>query len=233
MARDRLEQLETAARKSPYWDATDSEALQLRHDLMRAKLAGFTLSPSSVGNRYPKKDDSLAAQYARAIVAYRTGGTRSAVRAIDALIRRVPNYAYFHELKGQALYEAGEARAAIEPLRQAVGLAPHPGLIRIMLGSAELATRDPKLLDSAIEHLRLGLAEEPLSADGYRTLATAYARLGRTPDADLAMAEGTLILGDVDGAKNFARRAQAKFATGSPGWLKADDIIGYESPEGR
>ena len=41
---------------------------------------------------------------------------------------------------------------------------------------------------------------------------------------------GTLIDGDIDAAKNFARRAQAKLKVGSPGWLKADDIINYESP---
>jgi predicted Zn-dependent protease len=233
MARDRLQQLETAARASPYWDAADSDALQLRHDMMRAKLAGFTLSPSAVGQRYPKSDTSLAAQYARAIVAYRTGSTQSAVRAADALIRRVPNYAYFHELKGQTLFEAGQARAAVAPLKRAVELAPHPGLIRILLGAAELASGDARQLDSAIAHLRQGLGEEPLAAIGYRHLAMAYQKQGKVAEAELATAEGTLIAGDIESARNFARRAQAKLARGSPGWLKADDIISYEAPDGR
>ena len=126
MARDRLEQLRTSAEASEYWPATDSAELQLRHDMMRAKLSAFTEGRSAAGRRYPRSDDSLPAQYARAIVAYRTGGTRQAVRAVDDLIRRVPNYAYFHELKGQILLEAGKPREAIEPLRQAVALAPAP-----------------------------------------------------------------------------------------------------------
>jgi predicted Zn-dependent protease len=232
MARDRLQQLETTARASPYWDATDSEALQLRHDMMRAKLSGFTESPSAVGRRYPKGDDSLPAQYARAIVAYRTGSTRDAVRAADRLIARVPNYAYFYELKGQILLEAGHAREAIAPLRQAVALAPSPGLIRIMLGAAELASDDRGLLSAAVTDLRTGLRDEPLAAVGYRHLAMAYQKQGKTADAELATAEGLLIMGDIREAKTFARRAQANFPTGSPGWLKADDIIGYESPRG-
>ena len=39
-----------------------------------------------------------------------------------------------------------------------------------------------------------------------------------------------LVAGDVKGAQGFAKRAQAKFKTGSPGWLQADDIISYKPP---
>ena len=230
MARDRLEQLETDARNSPYWDAKDDPALQFRHDMVRAKLVGFTQGATAVGRRYPRADDSLPAQYARAIVAYRTGSTRAAVRAADQLIARLPSYAYFYELKGQILYEAGKPREALAPLRQAVSLAPHPGLIRIMLGSAELATGEDGLLNDAIADLQAGLQAEPLASLGYRQLATAYAHQGKTEDADLASANGALIDGDIKTAKNFAHRAQAKFKVGSPGWLKADDIVNYEAP---
>jgi predicted Zn-dependent protease len=232
MARDRLQQLQNAAQETPYWDAVDSDRLQLRHDMMRAKLSGFSESPSMVGRRYPRSDDSMPAQYARAIVAYRTGGTREAVRAIDALIQRVPNYPYFHELKGQALLEAGHASEAIAPLRQAVALAPEAGLIRIMLGHALLQTGNDAQLDDAVANLIHGLGSEPLASDGYRHLATAYHRQGKVAEAELATAEGLLIDGDIDSAKVFAQRAQAKFSRGSPGWLKADDIISYEDPNG-
>jgi predicted Zn-dependent protease len=232
MARDRLEQLQKAARESPYWDATDSAQLQLRHDMMRAKLSGFSESPRIAGRRYPKSDDGMPAQYARAIAAYRSGGARQATSAVDALIARVPTYPYFHELKGQILLESGQAGAAVAPLRRAVELAPGAGLIRIMLGHALLQTGEAGRLDEAVSNLINGLNSEPFAAIGYRHLATAYQRQGKVAEAELASAEGLLIEGDIDSAKNFARRAQAKFGRGSPGWLKADDIIGYESPTG-
>ena len=232
LPRDRLQVLETSARASPYWDVTDSPELQFRHDMMRAKIAGFTEAPNAVARRYPSSDKSLPAQYARAIVAYRTGSTRDAVRAADDLIRQIPDDAYFYELKGQTLLEAGHAREAIAPLRKAVSLVEKTGLIRIMLGSAELATGDPGMLDSAVADLTRGIADEPLSPLGYRNLATAYQQKGRVADAELATAQGLLVGGSIKDAKNFARRAQANFATGSPGWLKADDIIGYEEPNG-
>ena len=66
----------TSAEASQFWPAKDSAELQLRHDMMRAKLSAFTEGATAAGRRYPRSDDSLPAQYARAIVAYRTGGTR-------------------------------------------------------------------------------------------------------------------------------------------------------------
>jgi predicted Zn-dependent protease len=230
MARDRLDQLETVAGKSPYWDATDSAELQLKHDMMRAKLSGFIDAPGTVERRYPRADKSLPAQYARAIAAYRTGSTRSAVKAVDSLIAQAPAYPYFHELKGQILLESGKAKQAIAPLRQAVALAPGAGLIRILLGHALLQTGDDGALDESIANLRAGLETEPLASIGYLHLASALQRQGKVAEAELATAQGLLIDGDLASAQNFARRAQAKLGRGSPGWLRADDIIATKLP---
>ncbi|MYZ49686.1 M48 family metalloprotease [Propylenella binzhouense] len=233
MASDRIAQLETAAGKSRYWNASDPPALLARHAMMRAKLSGFIESPGMVARRYPRSDTSLAAEYARAILAYRTGSPAKAVKQIDALIARAPSDPYFHELKGQALLESGRAREAIAPLRQAASLAPKPGLIRIMLGHALLQTGDPALLDQAVGSLQAGLRDEPLASEGYRHLATALAKEGRIAEAELATARGLLIEGSVSSAQAYAKRAQAKLKRGTPAWLQADDILAYKNPKSR
>src|SRR5690348_4548261 len=56
MPADRVAALETLARTSPYWERKDSPELQLRHDLMRAKLSGFMERPDSVARRYLMSD---------------------------------------------------------------------------------------------------------------------------------------------------------------------------------
>ena len=71
MPADRVAALESMAKASPYWNKKDPPALQLRHDLMRAKLSGFLERPDTVLRRYPPSNHSLAARYARAISAYR------------------------------------------------------------------------------------------------------------------------------------------------------------------
>ena len=172
MPTDRIAQLESVAKRSKYWNAKDPADLQLRHDMMRAKLSGFIESPARSARRYPKSDKSLPAAYARAISAYRSGGYRGARRQIDRLIKQSPNNPYFYELKGQALLESGKAKAAIAPLTKAVSLARHSGLIRILLAHAQLESGNKALLPEAIANLKKGLAEEPRASVGYRHLAT-------------------------------------------------------------
>ena len=90
--------------KTPYWDKKDPPELQFRHDMMRAKLFGFTERPDTVLRHYPFSDTSPPARYARAISAYRFGDNQhSAMAQIDSLIQSMPNNPYFYELKGQAL----------------------------------------------------------------------------------------------------------------------------------
>ena len=72
---------------SPNWEKKDPPELQLRHDMMRAKLRAFLDRPDTVQRAYPPSNTSLPARYARAIATYRHGEISSAVTQIDALIQ--------------------------------------------------------------------------------------------------------------------------------------------------
>jgi predicted Zn-dependent protease len=213
--------------KTPYWDKKDPPELQSRHDMMRAKMYGFTERPDAVLRRYPSTDNSMPARYARAISAYRFGDMHDAAAQIDALIAASPNNPYFYELKGQALLEGGHPAAAIAPLRHAVQLAPDPALIRITLAQALIATNDAKQLEEAITLLRAALAKEPEAADAYLQLAMAYGHKGDLADADLASAQAAFARGDNKTARQLAARAKERFPIGSPGWVRADDIVAF------
>ncbi len=195
--------------KTPYWDKKDPPELQFRHDMMRAKLYGFTERPDAVLRRYPSTDTSMPARYARAISTYRFGDMHDAIAQIDALIASTPNNPYFYELKGQALLEGGHPAEAIPPLRRAVQLAPDPALIQIMLAQALIATNDAKLAEEAIPLLRAALAKEPESADAYLQLAMAYGRKNDLADADLASAQAAFARGDNKTAREARRPGQA------------------------
>ncbi|MCM5551813.1 M48 family metalloprotease [Pleomorphomonas sp. NRK KF1] len=230
LAADRIAMIDEMARKSKYFDKADSPSLQARHDLVRAKFAAFTRNAQSVMRLYPPSDTSLAADYARAIVAYRFADSKSAIGRMDALIKRSPNNPYFWELKGQILLETGKPREALAPLRKAVSLAPNAGPIRVLLGQALVGTGDGKLTDEAIAMLTKGIGDDPDQPVGYRQLAIAYARKDNIAMADLASAQGSFASGDIETAKKYAIRAQEKLKTGSPAWLRADDIITYKIP---
>jgi len=228
---ERVAALEGMARASPYWDSKDPPALQARHDLMRAKLHGFLERPDAVARRYPPNDPSLAARYARTISAYRYSDPRAAVAQIDALIQAQPQNPYFHELKGQALLEAGKPAEAIAPLRHAIQLAPNPALMQIMLGQALVATHERARIDEAVSILQVALTREPDSPDAYSQLAMAYGQKNDLAHADLASAQAAFMRGDLKTAREIAARAKTRFPVGSPGWVKADDIASYKPPQ--
>ncbi|HTS41964.1 MAG TPA: M48 family metalloprotease [Xanthobacteraceae bacterium] len=225
MPAERVAALEVIAKTSPYWDKKDSPELQLRHDMMRAKLSGFMERPDTVARRYPLSNTSLPARYARAISTYRHFDLRSAIAQIDSLIQTQPNNPYFHELKGQALLEGGHPAEAIAPLRRAVQLAPQPALIKVLLAKALIATDKREVADEAITLLRVALAVEPDVPDGYEQLGMAYGRKGDLAQAQLAAAQAAAARGDLKTARELAARAKTRFAIGSPGWVKADDIV--------
>ena len=226
MPRERVAALEGLAKSSPYWDKKDDPALVLRHELMRAKTSGFMEQRDTVLRRYPPSDTSLPAQYARAISTYRHGDLTVAIAQIDQLIKAQPNNPYFYEMRGQALLEGGKPNEAIAPLRRAVQLANNNApLIEMMLGQALIASGNNATTDEAIRILKGAIAREGEAPAGYQQLAMAYGRKGELAEADLASAQAAFLRGDNKTARDLASRAKARFAVGTPGWVKADDII--------
>jgi predicted Zn-dependent protease len=225
MPADRVAGLEELARSSPYWDKKDDPALQMRHDMVRAKISAFMERQDTVYRRYPMSNDSLPARYAHAISTYLHGDLRSALAQIDGLIVLQPNNPYFYELRGQALLEGGKPADAVAPLRKAVALSNHSPLIEMLLGQALVATDSKAYTDEAIGILRAAVARETDAPLGYMQLAMAYGRKGDYAEADLASAQAAFLRGDNKTARELAARAKTRFAVGTPGWVKADDIV--------
>lgn len=228
---DRIRNLEIAAKKSASFGKADSAGLVLRHQLVQAKLAGFLQPPQAVFQKYPTSDKSLSSRYARAISMFRTGDTKNAVVLIDGLINELPQNPYFWELKGQALLEGGNPKAAVQPLRQAVKLLPNAGLIQVMLAQALVSTENKSNAKEALRILTLAKKSEAEYGPLYKFMAMAHGRLGDIPRAELATAEAAWLQGDKEIATEKAKIAQKAFKTGSPEWLRANDILNFISKE--
>jgi predicted Zn-dependent protease len=225
MPAERVEALEGLARSSPYWDKKDDPALQARHDLVRAKISAFMERQDTVYRRYPLSNNSLPARYARAITTYLHGDLNSALAQIDGLIQQQPGNPYFYELRGQALLEGGRPAEAIAPLHKAIALSNNAPLIEMLLGQALVATDNKAYTDEAITILRAAVARESEAPLGFSQLAMAYGKKGDYAEADLASAQAAYLRGDNKTARELASRAKTRFAIGTPGWVKADDIV--------
>jgi predicted Zn-dependent protease len=229
LPQDRINNLEAAAVKSPHYGKVDTPEVQLRHDLMRAKLRGYIDKYQIVFNTYPSSDQTLPARYARAIATARMGSTEKALALVDKLIAENPDWPYFYELKGDVYMRANQPGAAIAPLRKALKLLPKSSLIKVELANALLKTNDRSVLDEAIKLLKQGLAGED-NAFGYLQLANAYYLKGDEGNATLATAEARLYQCQWQEARALAKRSQALLKTGSPAWLRADDIANMQPP---
>lgn len=235
VARDRLARLRQLVESSPYYAAKDSPQLQARHDMMRAKLSGYLEAPGVVFKRYPQSDTSVAARYARAIAQFRSGGQGSleaGVALIDALIQEQPSNPYFWEVKGDFYQRAGRAQEAVQALRKSLQVAGNgPTLIKTQLAAALLQTKQPGVVDEAINLLKETLRRDEDDCRAYNALGEAFYAKGMQSKADLARAQRLMCFGDFKMAKDFAKRAQAGLKPNSPDWMAADDIITQKPPK--
>lgn len=230
VATDRLAQLRQRVAASPYANTKDPAELQLRHDLMRAKLAGYLERPAIVMNRYRQNDQSLPARYARTIATFFGRGIEAGLPEVDKLIRDHPKNPYFHELRADFLMRSGRARDAIAPLRTALKLAGDAPLIAVRLAQALDGENDQKSVNETIALARQSLVKDK-NSHAYRLLASGYAKQGRLAEADLAIAEAHFLEGNLKQAKIFAQRSQRGLKNGSPEGLRAGDIVSYKVPK--
>ena len=135
----------------------------LAHGRMVVKLQAFLLDPREVLQRY-QGDDTLLGRYATTIALYRLPDLPAALEGIDALLAEYPDDPYFHELKGQMLFENGRVEEAIAPYRKAVELKPDAPLLRIGLAQALIESGAPGANAEAIAHLEEAVAREPTNA---------------------------------------------------------------------
>ncbi|MGE0718312.1 MAG: M48 family metalloprotease [Alphaproteobacteria bacterium] len=224
LTRERMESVRAQIARSRFSDAKDPPELQARHDRMVAKLKGFLQQPGRTLRDYPESDRSIPARYARAVAYFRTPQLDRALREIDELIAERPNDPYFHELKGQFLFESTRVADAEAPYREAVRLAPDEPLLRYSLAQVLLERNRPELVAEARALLNEAVRKETRNSSFWRLLAIAYGREGNLGMTALSLAESASASGDHRMAVQQAGRAMQTLARGSPGWLRAEDI---------
>jgi predicted Zn-dependent protease len=222
LTRDRITFLEQQVEASPYREVKPKPALVEAHARAVAKLDGFLSNPAQVLNR--RQGDSLPDRYARAVAYYRLPDLEKALGLVDGLIAEHPQDPYFHELKGQMLFENGRVADAIPPYRQAVRYRPDSALLRLGLARALLEDGRDEDLGEAAALLQEVVRIEPTNAMAWRSLGIAEGRRGREGPATLALAEQAVLLGNRKDAELYVRRAQQAIEPSDPSWFRLQDL---------
>lgn len=224
MTADRQIALEADLKKSRWWNAPIDPAKQERFLRIKAKLAGYVQDPDVTMRKFPERDQSVPAHYARAYAWHRAAYPQKANEEADALLRTAPLDPYFNELKGQILLENGHPKEALAPLRVAVQQSGNAPLISALLGHALLATEDPAHFAEAEKVLKISVAKDREDPLAWYALGTVYAQRGDEPHAALATAERYAMDGNDQLARSNAEIALRGIPQGTPDYLRAEDI---------
>lgn len=198
-----------------------------RYDRMRAKLDGFIDPPERTLARVEAADEPEGelSLYRRSIALHRLGRVDAALAVLDRLQQMRPQDPDYYALRGQILFEGGRPQPAAEAYRRALALAPGEALIAGNLGRALLAIGGSGNEAEALRVLEQAVRADAADPATLRDLAIAHARAGNEGQAALATAERLALLGDFADAARLARRARDLLPAGSPGWIRADDLL--------
>ncbi len=224
LSTDRIDALERRAASSPYLKTVDSDSDKQRFALAQAKLYGFLYTGQQVYVKYPFSDNSIPAQYARAIAYYRAPDLELATNAVKKLIDAEPNNPYFQELMGQIYFENGQAAKALPYYQKSVALEQNDSLLRIGLARTYINLGTNEDLEKAETELRNAVRLEDDNAFAWNQIAIVADKQGKDGLARLATAEEAFALGDYERANRFAQAAMRKFDRHTPSWQRASDI---------
>ncbi len=230
LASDRIRSLRQRAEETGLFDVADSEKDVRQLEIMQAKLIGFLEPPARVYQKYPRTDLSETARYARAISAMQSTDITAALAEIDSLIADYPENPYYHELKGQILFESGRPDESVAPLEEANRLLPDQPLLLISYARSLIARNGPDDTKRGEQALRDALIFENDNAFGWSQLAIALEQQGLRSQAQLATAEAGYYVGDYARAHIFASRALADLPPNTPDARRAADIRNATDP---
>lgn len=228
---DRIARLRQDYMRDAAWEAPDDPALQARFERVKAKLYGYQSEAARTLQKFPESMTGVPARYARAYAYHKNALVEDALHEADALIATDPDDPYFLELKGQVLLESGKPVEALKPLRRATELSGYSPLIAAMFGHALIATEDSSHHDEAEQVLRAAVARDRYNPFAWYQLGVVYAARGDMPRARLASAEQQVMNRQYVQALRSAQAAEGALPTGSPDWLRAQDIAMFARAE--
>ena len=223
LSSERVQALQEQLRKDAAWSRPVDPDLEVRFERVKAKLMGF-LNPKQAVTKYPESDRSVAGHYGRAYAYHMSAYPDKALSETEALLRINPDDPFFLEFKGQILLENGKPREALGPLREATERSGNMPLIASMLGHALVATEDRANFAEAKQVLKAAVGRDNQNPFAWYQLGIIYDREGDRGRAALATAERSNLENEPKLAYASAQTALKAIPTGTPDWLRAQDI---------
>lgn len=226
LSNERLVALRNYYQNSHARNGKNSPELEYKFARSAAKLLAFTTDPrrllgSNISSYSPEILD-----YIKAICYFRTGDLSNALNFINKLLAQKPSDAYFHELKGQILFEFGK-KESLKSYDIAYKLIPNDSLIKLSraIVGITIFSNQPSQLQQFYNDLKFVLDKEPDNLITLYYMAIYYDKIGDKTKSMLYSATLALKTGDLKRAKSLARSVIKNLPPHTPDWYKANDII--------
>jgi len=225
LSRERLSTIRNFYEKSKFQHAKNEPELEYKWNRATAKLRAFTVSPEKILSQIPTYSDEVMF-YIKAISYFRNSDMNNAVKYIDKLILLKPQNPFYHELKGQILFEYGK-KEALDSYRIASRLRPGDLLIKLSkaIVGINIYPNDVGKMQEFYNDLKLITNKEPDNITSFYYLAVFCEKAGRKPESLLYSALIAAKTGEIDRAKAFAKEAIKGLKISSTEWYKANDIV--------
>lgn len=204
----------------PKADKKQTDKENAKYEILRAKLVGYLDNDKNVLVKYPYKNKSDDAIYARAIANMRAGNLDTAKTGTQTLIKRNPNTAYYYELLGDIEFQYGHYDDSVTAYEKALELLKNAPQIETALALVLSERNKPGDMERANTLCKSVILHEP-SPLAYWIMA----RVNEGGVSDWAMAEFYKMNGDEKNAKKYAKSAQKKLSKDSPEYIKSGDIL--------
>jgi len=225
-ALERLQALQDHVNKSSHTDSRLPDRTDAIYARVIAKITAWTEAPQRVllraGDMAPNR---VMESYMRAIASYRRGDLREALAQMDSLTTAFPEDAFFHEFRGDILFALADPAQAAAAYRTALEHRPQSTLIQLNLGRSLIAAGGTDNLQQAVDVLASARNAEPEWAFIHRQYGIALGKSGHITEADLALADEAIIIGEKQRAAQLAKRVLDRDGVAEVFRNRASDIL--------
>jgi predicted Zn-dependent protease len=226
LSQERLTAIRNFYNKSKFQHTKHDDELEYRWNRAVAKLKAFTVEPSKILDLITRSSSEEITFYIKAINYFRNSDINTAIKYVDKLIILKPQDPFYHELKGQILFEYGK-KEALDSYQVATRLRSDDLLIR--LGKAivgiSVYSDDVSKMREFYKDLKFVYDKEPNNITVLYYLTVFYEKADRKAESLLYSAILAYKTGNFDRAKGLAKEAIKGLKKGSPEWHRASDII--------
>ena len=183
------------------------KSLNLKFSLVKAKVNGFFLDEIELKNLYPDLK-TLESLYAYSLKNYKIGKIIKALELVDKCIEMDNKNPYFHELKGQILFESGKSNESVSSFRKAIKLKPDEKSFNLFLAKSLYHSQRDSSFAESIDLLWKYIKNDDFPYEAWHYLGLNYGKIKKFDLSSYALAEKYLLVNELKNAKIHIKRVK-------------------------